>query len=856
MNLHKPSGLRSIIVSSLLLAFVAVLLGMTIVLVRVKLLQNTQDLGIALAHSYAAEEENSLHTLENSLVMASHYVNEMVAGGGSVQDIQGWLAGYFAKLTHIIGEDAVDFYAVIDGQIVAPNPWNGDDGYDYRAAVWYRPALEADGQPVCSEAYQDAISGQRIVTLSLALEGEGNVLAMDVYIQNPALHRAVEDIPETFSYYLCDRNGLLLYSTSYWSGSPDEQQAHADFLLAGVADGSLLAYDATFEDPDGVARGAYNSRMANGWTVVITAPLHAILMGEGNTTISLMAVVALVVYLTLVFLTVQDMLRRRRMKMADDTARMLGDSFYAIYRVNFREGRYQTLKAYQSVSFLPASGSYDLLLKTIGDVVQPTTFHAFESGFSLESIRQRAGRQVADYGGDYQRRFGDVYRWVNIRTLYDPKADPDVVILCFRDVDEEKRRELQQTLLLQDALDVAQKSTKAKSRFFNSMSHDMRTPLNAIMGYCELAQKSCAAGDTDKTGEYLTKIAFASDQLLGLINDILEISRMEAGKSNLEQRELNLRELLDRLADMFRDRAREEGKTLEVSIDFQDDRVMGDERKIGQIVNNLLSNAVKYTEPGDHIRLEARQFSFHQHSKYQLVVEDTGIGMTQGFLEHLFDPYSRETAFTSRPVTGTGLGMSIVKSLVQQMSGEISVDSELGRGSRFTVTIPFKTVEGRDPAGDVRQTPPDPTPPFAWNGRRILVAEDNELNREILTALLEQLGIQVLSAADGQEAVHAFLSQPPFSVDAILMDMQMPRMDGCQAAAAIRRLERPDAGVVPIVAVTANAFAEDIDRTTAAGMNAHVSKPIDSAVLCRTMEKLIREREEAGPKSPTPQGRC
>ena len=444
---------------------------------------------------------------------------------------------------------------------------------------------------------------------------------------------------------------------------------------------------------------------------------------------------------------------------------------------------------------------------------------------------------VADYGGDYLRLFGDTYRWVNIRTLYDRELAPDEVILCFRDVDEERRRDLQNTIILQDALEAARKSTKAKSEFFSSMSHDMRTPLNAIIGCCNLAQKSRETGNGERVWEYVRKIQFSADQLLSLINDILELSRMEAGKNNLDQKELDLGKLLVNLADIFQDRILDEGKHLEIHIDLQDPVVLGDEKKLTQIINNLLSNAVKYTERGDRISLEARQFSFQQHSKYQIVVEDTGIGMSPAFQETLFDPYTRETTFSAHPTVGTGLGMAIVKSLVQQMSGEVSVTSQLGEGTRFTATIPLKAV-GEQQMPELNLSFADESD-FDWSGRTILVAEDNEINREIITEILHQFGAQVLTAINGAEAVRLFLAASPCSIDAILMDMQMPEMNGCQAAHAIRGSGRADAQEVPIIAVTANAFAEDIARTTEAGMNDHVSKPIDGRQLKQVMQTWI-----------------
>ena len=832
----------SIVLNSVMLAVVAALLLFVIALVRNKLLQNAQDLGNALVQSYAVEEEMTIQSLEREVLLISQYVDEIIADGGDFAEIQTWLSGHFAKLIQVMGADLVDFYAVIDGEIVAANPWSGDAAYPYTDTDWYRQAVavEAEGEVVCGEVYTDAITGQRIFTISKALNQQGDVFAMDVFVQNPSLHNTAHTLPEDCSYYLCDSSGTLLYSVAPWDVTSQELQSYLDQMLAGIADGSLLAYDATFTDMDGVARGVYCQRMPNGWTILLTIPINSILMGEENTVVYVIAGAAAILFLVLAFMTIQDALRSRRMKRADDTAHMLGDSFYAIYRVNFVDGTYDTFKTLDNLqSDIPPSGEYALLLQAICKVVRPDTFRAFETSFSLEHIRQRTARGIPDYGGDYQRRFGQVYRWVNIRTLYDPELNPNEVILCFRDVDEEKRRELQHTIILQEALDEARKSTKAKSEFFSRMSHDMRTPLNVIIGCCNLAERSRGTEEQSKVWDYVKKIQLAGSQLLDLINDILELSRMEAGKNNLDLKEINLKELLTNAANLFQDRVREDGKTLEVSIDFREAHVWGDEKKLTQIINNLLSNAVKYSNAGDKIRLEARQFDFQEHSKYQIVVEDTGIGMSPDFLEHLFDPYSRETTFSSRPAVGTGLGMSIVKSLVQQMSGEISVNSTLGEGSRFTVTLPLKTAHS--PKRTAQPLLKEQSRPFDWTGRNILVAEDNELNLEIITEILRLMGARVLPAANGAEVVRIFRAAPTDSIDVILMDMQMPEVDGCEAASAIRRLERPDAGDVPIIAVTANAFAEDIDRTTKAGMNDHVSKPIDSAILRQTMEKLITE---------------
>ena len=849
MKHHKIPKISNRIISFLVLFFVALLLVLSIVLVRIKLLQNAQDLGMALTESYALEEEVNITNLQRIAQLASQYVEEINAGGGTGQEIQSWLQGYFVKMTDILGENVVDPYAVINGEIIGANPWSGDDDCDFGSTEWYTKAIEARGEVVCSEVYTDAITGKLVMTISKALETPGDVMAMDVYIENPTLHNSALAMPEKYSYYLCTGDGELIYAKTPWQRDQSHDRENARYLLEGIQNGSLLKYDATFTDYVGDERGTYFHQMSNGWVVIMTIPFNLILLGEENVFIYVITFIAAVMFVLLGALTIRDTIQDYRMKKADDTIHMLGDSFYAIFRVNFEKESYEAIKLKEEEgATLPQRGSYSELMEYIRKFVKFSTYQEFEQSFSLAEIQRRVDKGIADYGGDYQRRFGDTYRWVNIRTLYDKNIAKDEVTLCFRDVDAERRQQMQHMILLQDALEAARKSTKAKSNFFNSMSHDMRTPLNAIIGYCGLAQKSQESGDTAKVQDYIRKIDFAGNQLLTLINDILELSRMEAGKDNLQQAEFDLKELLENNAEIFHDQAQAAGKTFTYSLDLTDTRVVGDSKKISQVINNLLSNAIKYSNPGDSIRLEARQFDFQQHSKYQFVVQDTGIGMSPRFLEHLFEPYSRETAFTVHPTVGTGLGMPIVKSLVQQMSGEISVESALGQGSKFTVTLPLEAVKTQTggPAAAVR---PQREQPFDWSGWKVLLAEDNELNMEIATEILTMCGAEVLSASNGAEAVHLFSAAAPYSIGVILMDMQMPEMDGCEAARIIRSMNRPDAQWVPIIAVTANAFAEDIDRTTKAGMNGHVSKPIDFHLLGQVLQKAIQERDGDAPAS-------
>lgn len=824
------------ILNILILVIVFATIAMSVLLVRQKLLQNTQEMGMSLAKSFAGEEEVHISSYSELLDLGSQYVDDLYASGDS-GEIQVWLQDYFQKMNVVLGDNAADPYAVIDGKIVAANPWSGDDDYNYKSTIWYQKAVEADGEIIFTDVYQDIITGQPIVTMAKELRKNGDVLVLDLYPEKLYRENEENKLPEECSFYLCDATGNLIVADIPWDISEDELGRNAEYLLEGIRDGSLAAYDASYEDYDGKKRGAYYHEMSNGWMVVLTIPFDSVLIGEKNIVVYLLAAVGVFVFLTLFVLVMKNLIQMRKIRTSENTVRILGDSFYAIYLVDYKRGTYEFIKPSEEVANeIAVKGEYSDLIKGIRKYVETDASEEFEHAFSLDQIRERVSEKVMDYGGDYKRKFGNVYKWVNIRTLYNEKVAPNQVIFCFREVDQEKRQQQQHMQLLRDALESARKSAKEREIFFNNMSHDMRTPLNAIIGFSELVMKS--GEDWQKIHGYMEKILYAGRQLLNLINDILELSRIQSGKNTLSNKEFDMRECIKGSAALFENLAVTQEKTFTTDIAITDNIVFGDSFKLEQIMNNLLSNAFKYSNPGADIRVTVRQNVFKSRSKYQIVVSDTGIGMSEEFIRQVFEPYARETRFSTNAVVGTGLGMAIVKGLVQQLSGEISVESKLGEGSSFTVTIPFDTVHKVPAADDT----PDMEIISDLEGCTILLAEDNELNIEIATDILEMHGVEVIQAVNGEEAVHRFRTSAPFSIDAILMDMQMPVMDGCDAARTIRAMQRADAETVPIIAVTANAFAEDIEKTANAGMNGHISKPIDFHILTKTLESMIKKK--------------
>jgi len=376
----------------------------------------------------------------------------------------------------------------------------------------------------------------------------------------------------------------------------------------------------------------------------------------------------------------------------------------------------------------------------------------------------------------------------------------------------------------EQALAIAESANHAKSRFLSSMSHDIRTPLNAILGFQKLI--SAYAGNPEKIREYAGKISVASGHLLGLINDILDMARIESGKTALNPEPFSLGAIVDELKTIITPQAQAKRQTLSIENKAGQLAVVGDKARLSQILTNLLSNAVKYTQNGGKILFATEQLKNSSNGivLIRFTVKDNGIGMDEEFQTRIFEPFSREETALVNGIAGTGLGMSITKTLIDLMGGVISVRSRKGEGSTFTVELRFRLAD----SGDMVQTV-DEGKEFEWalEGRHFLVVEDNEVNAEILVELLDMENATCEVAHNGQEAVNIFEKSKPGTYDAILMDVQMPVMDGYEATRCIRSGTHPEAGSIPIVALTANAFAEDVQKAIEAGMNTHIAKPVD-----------------------------
>lgn len=526
-----------------------------------------------------------------------------------------------------------------------------------------------------------------------------------------------------------------------------------------------------------------------------------------------------------------------KVKMNNEIISAISKIYYMIYRIDLQDFYYEEITGgSENHRFTGMKGTAAAHITSDSSEKVASKYRAMVKQFyDLSTLKKRLEKEES-IAVDYLATDNN---WHLARFIVQSRAEDGTarqVLLVIRVISEEKRREK----YLIDAVEEANRANEAKSEFLSRMSHDIRTPMNAIMGFTRVARNHLH--EPDKILDCLDKINLSGSNLQQLINDVLDISRIESGEFRIDSEPVKLSELCKLYEQNIRGTAEDKNQKFICNRhDIIYDTVLSDRLRIGQIYMNLLSNAVKYTPEGVTVELEVYEEPFPDKDKIRLVsiVRDNGIGMSEKFMKEMYSQFSRAIDTRVNKVQGSGLGLAIVKKIVDQMNGTIEATSRLHEGTTFRVTLDVPFIREQE----VSETTAE-IPFFKLRPSRIiktlLIAEDNDLNYEILEEQLEMYGIHCVRAVNGKECVQLFEIDPSGTYDAILMDMQMPVMNGLDATRAIRRLPSPESKQIPIIALTANAYLEDVQKCKEAGMNDHMSKPVQIEQIIRTVERWMK----------------
>ena len=794
--------------------FLVVAMG-SLHVMREKILENSHIMGQEIAARFATRETARIKSQEMLLRSVAQSMGSMLRlkSNWSDEEIEQALSRFTEYMENNSEVVRFDMCAVIDGRLICSRPDRGIHGLN--KVKWYQAALGRDGDVAYTNLYQVEPKQEYVLTMAVRLGHGDDVLAMNLYPEQLNALLADNRLPRQSYYYLCDPNGNIMFAISDRGLSIEKQQPYVDQIFSEIRQGN----SDYIIDLEGNKRGVYYTVSDKGWISVVTIP-YDFLLGDYQNLLQWFILILGIFALMVVSLGTREHLLNKQVENINDVVQVMSKSFLAVFRVNLRTGRYTIVKA-EHMGFEPAAdGSYEELLNQLVPLVEPEAATEFAETFSLENIKDLVKRRIYDFGGEFRQRFGKEYKWVNVRLLWDELLGSDEAIFFFREVDAEKLKELEHMQLTERALKVARENTKSRNMFFSAMSHDMRAPLNGIIGMAELAELH--KDDKNLVSDYIQKIKSSGKQMLTLINDILEMARLDNGKVEHLQETFDMTAVAREIGDVFGAQAELEQKYFTQELKLEPVNVNGDLQGLHQILNNVLSNAIKYTPAGGKISfMVRREQDKNNRANFSFIVQDTGCGMSEKFLEKIYTPFERDSRFGVPKVTGTGLGMAIVKSLVERLDGTIHISSKVDEGTCVIISLPFMLAP-EQPKPHVKDAPK--LKDFA--GCTVLVADDNDISMEIITELLTMNGLKVVDAANGREAVERFAASQEGSVQLVLMDVQMPELDGCEAARRIRQLPRRDAISVPIVALTGNSSSEDVEAAMQAGMNDYMVKPV------------------------------
>ena len=527
----------------------------------------------------------------------------------------------------------------------------------------------------------------------------------------------------------------------------------------------------------------------------------------------------------------------KQVKKTRQALHALGTAYYHISRLNLKTKKIELVKRAREMDMgiKENTADWDPQFKIIEDIIAEPFVQKYMEFFDIQTMAVRLHNKES-MSSEFKKKDGSWFLSMVVPQSYDKNGNVTSVLFANRDVTDEKLRELKQEEELREAKLKAECANKAKSSFLLNMSHDIRTPMNAIIGYAELASRHLQ--ETDKLGRYLEEIQICGKELLSMLGNVLDLARIENNKVEMEYTVSNVHECFENCVIMFQQQAESKNQTISLTEQIMYPYVYMDEPHLSEVCLNIISNAIKYTNTGGWISCNVVQKSCEKEDWCNMIISitDNGIGMSEEFQKRVFETFERERNTTSSHIEGSGIGMGITKKLVELMDGTIEVKSKQGKGSTFTVTIPCRKASEDDSLVKKNSNLRNKN---CLNGVRILLVEDNEINTEIATELLTEEGCIVETANDGVVCIDMIEKADADYYKMILMDIQMPVMNGYDATLAIRKMKDTKKARIPIIAMTANAFAEDAQKGLSVGMNAHVAKPVDMNILVPTMLKFL-----------------
>lgn len=540
-----------------------------------------------------------------------------------------------------------------------------------------------------------------------------------------------------------------------------------------------------------------------------------------------------------------------------DIIRSMSSMFFAAYYADLiRDSFRRVTQLRDTGKFLGTEVCFSQGLQTYADrYIHPADREEYLETMDIRNLREKLGRDHPYLVTEYRMKSENPEAgpeecgWIRATAVLvraDERGCPMTVLLASQDVTESKQKEAREQRALREACQTANHASASKSEFLSRMSHDIRTPMNGIMGMAGIALSHM--GEPERVLDCLKKIIVSSRHLLNLVNEVLDMSQIESGKMDLVEEPFSIPEMIQSLSVIIGPAAQEKQQELRIHpLEVEHPAVLGDTSRLQQVFVNILGNSVKYTPPGGLLEVEVREKKSREQGLacYDFVFRDNGVGMEEEFVKHIFDPFSRAEDSRISTIEGTGLGMTIAQNIVRMMGGSIAVKSRLGEGSQFTVTLFLKRHRDSE-ENSLSAEHPDPPEEKEWSfeGHRILLVEDNEINREIAMEVIGETGAVVDCAENGKEGLELFAQSSPGYYSMIIMDIQMPVMDGYAATRAIRSLPREDSSRIPIIAMSANAFAEDISASREVGMNEHITKPLDVPRLMGCMDYWMNGGEE------------